>query len=224
MTDWPEPLIRNAQALKSDEQKKLKDAQVVVCGCGGLGGQVIENLARIGVGNLTIFDPDVFSSSNLNRQLGALSETLGRNKAMVLAERVGRIHDLCRVKTFQNDFRMAVNFPGADVVVDCLDDVKARFELAKRCRQQNLPLVHGAVNGWYGQVGVQRPGDNLLDRLYPDPFIIKTDPPPVLSFTASLVASLQAAETVKQLLKKSSRLENGWLAIDLLHGDFEYFV
>jgi len=222
MNDRPEPLIRNAHALTSDEQKTLKDAQVVVCGCGGLGGQVIENLVRIGVGNLTLFDPDVFSSSNLNRQLGALSETLGRNKAEVLAERVGRIHDLCRVKTFQKDFRMAKNFQGADVVVDCLDDVKARFELAERCHQQNLPLVHGAVNGWYGQVGVQCPGDNLLDRLYPYQDI-KTDPPSVLSFTASLVASLQAAETVKQLLNKSSRLEKGWLAIDLLHGDFEYF-
>jgi len=220
MNSWPEALIKNTPALQNDEQKRLTHAQVVVCGCGGLGGHVIENLARVGVGNLTIFDPDVFSSSNLNRQLGALSETLGKNKAEVLAERVSRIHDLCRVKTFQEDFRVADNFHGADVVVDCLDNVTTRFELAACCQQQDIPLIHGAVNGWYGQIGVQCPGDNLLERLYPDPDT-KAETPSVLSFTASLVASLQAAETVKLLLGKSSRLENGWLSIDLLHCDFE---
>lgn len=222
MNVWPEALIRNTPALQSDEQEKLNHAQVVVCGCGGLGGQVVENLARIGIGSLTLFDPDVFSTSNLNRQLGALPETLGRNKAEVLAERASKIHDSCQVKTLQQDFRTVGNFTQAHVVVDCLDDITARFELADRCRKEEIPLVHGAVNGWYGQVGVQYPGDNLLDRLYPDQRKA-TEPPSVLSFTATLVASLQAVETVKVLLNKSSRLKNGWLAIDLLHGDFEFF-
>ncbi|HEB70313.1 MAG TPA: HesA/MoeB/ThiF family protein [Desulfobulbus sp.] len=217
----PEPLARNAGALGLKEQQKLRKSHVIICGCGGLGGQVIESLARIGVGRLTLFDPDRFSPSNLNRQLGALTETLGNNKAEVLADRVGRIHDLCRVKALAMDFRETDRFINADVVVDCLDNDTARRDLATRCLKQSLPLVHGAVNGWYGQIGIQLPGGNLLERLYPKQSRT-TEPPPVLSFTPSLVACLQAAETVKLLIGRPSQLINGWLSVDLLHGDFEY--
>ncbi len=219
----PEPLSRNAGALKIGEQQKLRQSHVIICGCGGLGGQVIESLARIGVGRLTLFDPDSFSPSNLNRQLGALTETLGKNKAEVLADRVGRIHDLCMVEAWATDFREADTFAPADVVVDCLDNDNARRDLATRCLKQAMPLVHGAVNGWYGQIGIQLPGGNLLERLYPKQSRT-SEPPPVLSFTPSLVACLQAAETVKLLIGRPSQLINGWLSVDLLHGDFEYFM
>jgi molybdopterin/thiamine biosynthesis adenylyltransferase len=222
MIDWPQPLIRNRGALSASDQQRLREAHVLVCGCGGLGGLVIENLARLGVGSLLLSDPDSFSRSNLNRQLGALQQTLGQNKAEVMAKRVHEIHDLCQVEALADDFREIMSFQGIDIVIDCLDDTGARLELAGRCRRQRLPLVHGAVNGWYGQVGVQLPENDLLSRLYPGQEK-KTQPVPVLSFTATLVASLQAAETVKLLIGRPSRLTRGWMSIDLLAGDFDFF-
>ena len=216
-----DPLIRNQGALDAGEQQRLIRSAVVVCGCGGLGGLVIENLARIGVGRLRIVDPDCFSVSNLNRQLGATRKTLGKNKAEVMATRIREISDHCRIEPMPRDFR-ETDVPSAmDVAVDCLDNGAARLELAGRCRKLRIPLVHGAVNGWYGQVGVQAAGGDLVPRLYGNS-PQESGSVPVLSFTASLVASLQAAETVKLLIGRPSRLENRWLSIDLRAGDFEY--
>ena len=221
MNIWPDSLLRNQGALDQDEQQRLADAAVAVCGCGGLGGLVIENLARTGVGRLRIVDPDCFSVSNLNRQLGATRKTLGKNKAKVIATRIREISDQCRVEPVCHDFR-ETDVPAAmDVAVDCLDNNAARLELAGRCRQLRIPLVHGAVNGWYGQVGLQPAGGDLVHRLYGNS-IQENGPVPVLSFTAALVASLQAAETVKLLIGRPSRLKNRWLSIDLRCGDFEY--
>ena len=107
-------------------------------------------------------------------------------------------------------------------MVDCLDDIPARRDLGARCRALDLPLVHGAVTGWYGQVGVQRPGDDLLDRLYPARTVRPAAmPPPVLACTVAVVASLQAAETLKLLLGLPSPLANSWLHVDLLDCSFE---
>ncbi len=221
LNDRPDPLLRNQGALDAGEQEQLVRSAVAVCGCGGLGGLVIENLARIGVGRLRIVDPDCFSVSNLNRQLGATRKTIGKNKAEVMAARIREISDHCRVELMPHDFR-ETDIPRAmDVAVDCLDNGPARLELAGRCRKLRIPLVHGAVNGWYGQVGVQPAGGDLVHRLYGNS-TPESGSVPVLSFTAALVASLQAAETVKLLIGRPSRLENRWLSVDLRCGDFEY--
>jgi molybdopterin/thiamine biosynthesis adenylyltransferase len=104
-------------------------------------------------------------------------------------------------------------------VVDCLDDIQARRDLAMLCGQRSIPLVHGAVSGWYGQVGVQLPGGDLIERLYPQR-MVTGEPPSVLSFTVAIIASLQAAETVKLLLGLYSPLHNSWMHIDLKESDF----
>lgn len=224
MPTFAEYFTRNQGALTDEQQQLLQQKRVAIIGCGGLGGYVIEELVRIGLGQFHLFDPDVFAPSNCNRQLNALGPTLGRNKAEVAAERAGAIHPHCTVTAFAADFRAVPEAEGfaCDVVVDCLDDVTARRDLASLCSRLRLPLIHGAVNGWYGQVGVQLPGDDLIDRLYPlrpqQP--VALPPPSVLSFTVAVVASLQAAETVKLLLDLWSPLTNTWMHIDLKEGDF----
>ena len=149
---------------------------------------------------------------------------MGQNKAEVAAQRVAAMHPYCQAEFFRTDFREVSHEQGfsVDAVVDCLDDIQARYDLAERCNALNLPLIHGAVNGWVGQVGVQFPGQHLLDRLYPRRVGMESrvPPPSVLSFTVALVASLQAVETVKVLLELTSPLHNGWLYIDLKENDF----
>jgi molybdopterin/thiamine biosynthesis adenylyltransferase len=223
MTEFSEYFCRNQGALTLAQQEALQQSRVAVVGCGGLGGYVIEALVRIGVGRMLLVDPDVFTVGNCNRQLNALGSTLGRNKAEVAAARSEAIHPFCTVTPVPLDFRsvVAVDWDQVEVVVDCLDSIPARYDLAALCSRLNLPLVHGAVNGWYGQVGVQLPGGDLLARLYPER--MENQPqaaPSVLSFTVATVASLQASEVIKLLLGMSSSLHKHWMHIDLKHCDF----
>lgn len=221
MPFFADTFARNQGALSDAEQRLLQEKRVAVIGCGGLGGYVVEELVRIGVGRLDLFDPDVFSPSNCNRQLNALQSTQGRNKAEVAAARATDIHPFCAVVAHPLDFR-AGDEDGlqVDAVVDCLDDVQARRDLSQLCNRRNLPLVHGAVSGWYGQVGVQLPGFDLIDRLYPQRAAAGAAPPSVLSFTVAAIASLQVVEAVKLLLGQSSSLHNSWMHIDLKEADF----
>ena len=219
-----EYFARNLGSITAEQQQLLQRKQVAVIGCGGLGGYVIEALARIGVGRLHLFDPDSFSASNRNRQLNALQSTMGRNKAEVACERIASIHPFCQVRAFAADFRQVAEEQElfGDAVVDCLDNIAARHDLAALCGRLGLPLIHGAVNGWCGQVGVQLPGHDLMGRLYPKRLrgSAASPVPSVLSFTVALVASLQAAETVKILLGLPSPLRSAWLHIDLKENDF----
>ena len=223
MTQFSELFSRNLGALTAEQQQTLQHRQVAVIGCGGLGGYVIEQLVRIGVGRLHIFDPDVFSASNCNRQLNALGPTMGKNKTEVAATRSAAIHPFNRVTPFPADFRAVSGdtWDRIDVVVDCLDNIQGRWDLAALCTTREIPLVHGAVKGWYGQVGVQLPGGDLIARLYPERVTSQPQgPPPVLSFTVAVVASLEVSEAVKLLLGLPSPLHNHWMHIDLQHYDF----
>ena len=225
MTKYTDYFSRNLGALSSQDQQILQQKRVAVTGCGGLGGYVIEQLVRIGVGRIHCFDPDVFTSSNCNRQLNALGSTMGHNKALVAAGRAASIHPFTTVLPFADDFRdhQENSNLAVDVMVDCLDSIPARRDLASLCARTGIPLVHGAVNGWCGQAGVQMPGDDLLARLYPqrpEASSTASQAPSVLSFTVAIVASVQACETVRLLLAHPSPLRNRWLQIDLKYGEF----
>jgi molybdopterin/thiamine biosynthesis adenylyltransferase len=220
MPSFADTFARNQGALSDAEQRLLQEKRVAVIGCGGLGGYVVEELVRIGVGRLHLFDPDVFSPSNCNRQLNALQSTQGRNKAEAGAQRAVDIHPFSAVVAYPLDFRAGEEEAlQVDAMVDCLDEVQARRDLSNLCNRRGVPLVHGAVSGWYGQVGVQLPGFDLIDRLYPQR-AAAGPAPSVLSFTVAVIASLQVAETVKLLLGQSSSLHNSWMHIDLKEADF----
>ena len=207
---------RHAGLLHGSEQTRLHEATVAVCGCGGLGGYVVEHLVRVGVGRLLLFDPDSFSTSNLNRQLLATRETLGRNKSEAAAARVRQLRPECLAEAWPVDLFQApdATWQEVDVVMDCLDSADSRLRLAALCARHGIPLVHGAVWGWYGQVGVQLPGDGLLQRLYPR-VQTKAASVSVFSFTVGCVASVQAGEAVKLLLGRPSTLRGRFVSIDL---------
>ncbi|HEB49433.1 MAG TPA: HesA/MoeB/ThiF family protein [Desulfobulbus sp.] len=222
MDNWSHFLVRNRGPLSAREQLRLQESVVAVVGCGGLGGFVCEELVRLGVGELLLIDPDRFEESNCNRQLYASLQTLGRAKAEVAAERAEQVHSLCRATAVVADFRQQTGLlrDRADLVVDCLDNSPARRELGRFCSSAKIPLVHGAVKGWYGQVAVQLPGSGLLERFYPPGGRSRQEPPSVLACTVATVASLQAAEAVKLLLARHSPLRTSWLSVDLLRLDF----
>lgn len=216
--------LRNHDAISEAEQAILAQKRVLVVGCGGLGGYVIECLARIGVGYLRVVDGDVFDETNLNRQLLSSNMNLGRPKTLAAQQRVMAVNPLVEVEAFQSllTAENAVQLlEGCDVAVDALDNIPSRLVLQQAARSAGIPLVHGAVAGWIGQVCVVQPGQDLLNSLYPASTDTQGEEQETgtLSFTAALTASWQAAETVKLLLGKPG-LDGEILELDLLNSSF----
>lgn len=214
---------RNIGTITIEEQAVLACKSVCVVGCGGLGGGVIENLTRMGVGELTLVDGDVFDESNLNRQVLSNEDNLGKSKALEAAEQMSRINSeitFVAIEDLLNEENAASIIDGSDLVVDALDNVEARFALEKACSELNIPLVHGAISGWNGQVGVVMPGSGILSEIYMDPEPTD-DAPTNPSFTPAVVSAIQASETIKMLLNREEALRNKILMIDLLDHEYE---
>ena len=213
---------RNLPALSEAECAELRRKRVCVAGCGGLGGYIIELLARVGIGALTVIDGDVFDATNLNRQLLSDETVLGRNKAAVAASRVFHVNStvsVTAVQEFLTAENAAVILEGCDLAVDALDSAGARRILADACAGKSLRLVHGAIGGWHAQVTVVEPGSGIIDKLYPP----RASSPPKkgnLPFIASVCASVQADEAVKLLVGRQSPLLGKLLLMDLKTMEF----
>ena len=213
---------RNLPAISAQEQAALAQKRVLVAGCGGLGGHLIEHLVRLGVGEITAVDGDRFEASNLNRQLLSAPGLLGSGKAEAAAARAKLVNPGVRV-TAAAEFLDASNADallcGQDLALDALDNIPARLLLAEACARQGVMLVHGAVQGWSAQVATVSPGSGLLHRLYEGAAAgeVKT----VLPFTAAFCAAIQAAEAVKLLCGRPPELAERLLLADLQHMDWE---
>lgn len=213
--------IRNVPALTEAECALLRTKKVAVIGCGGLGGYLVEYLARIGIGAIRCVDGDCFEESNLNRQLLSSVSALGNSKAEAAAARIVAIDPSVAVQAcpvFLTEDNAAGLIAGCDAVLDALDNIPARKILAKACDAANIPYIYGAISGWVAQAAISMPGDRLVEQLYPEGTSVKDKS--VLSFTPALCASLQASLCVKLLTGRS--VETGKLHyFDLLHEEYE---
>lgn len=222
----PERYRRNGSTISVEQQLALLNGTAVVVGCGGLGGYVVEELARLGVGRIVAIDPDVFEEHNLNRQLFSDEPALGKPKVESAAARIALVNSAVNIVPVYERFTAAAakrQLAGAAVVVDALDSVPVRRELAVACTGLGIPLVHGSIAGWFGQVTVQFPGESTLETLYSG-FRGERGVEERLgnpSFTPAVVASLQASEASKIILGIESGLRRRVLMIDLLSMSFE---
>ncbi|HZV81801.1 MAG TPA: HesA/MoeB/ThiF family protein [Geobacteraceae bacterium] len=216
---------RNRQTIHAEGQLRLFRSKVAVVGCGGLGGYIIEQLARLGVGSLVVVDPDVFEEHNLNRQLLSSLDGLGKSKVAAAVARVGGINPAVTVTPYDVAFSAANGaelFDGVQLVVDALDSIPVRLELADVCRRLELPLVHGAIGGWYGHVATQFPGEKCIESIYRNWASGKGMEQQLgnPSFTPAVVASMQVAEACKLLLGETQLLRGRILSVDLLSMEF----
>lgn len=212
---------RNRHSISASDQLTLFRSSVAVIGCGGLGGYVVEELARLGVGRIVVIDPDVFEEHNLNRQLFSTPNNLGRAKVDAAVKRISEINPAVTLvpllTAFSRDNGVEL-LNGCQIAVDALDSIQARLELAEVCSAMDIPLVHGAIAGWFGHVTTQFPGDNTLQTVYRSwkegKGVEQTLGNP--SFTPAVVASLEVAEVCKVLLGQGVPLRRRQLIIDLL--------
>ena len=146
-----EEFSRSALLFGEEAVEVLGTKRVAVFGIGGVGGYAVEALARAGIGALDLIDNDTVSLSNINRQLIATHTTIGRPKVEVAAERVRDINPDCVVRTFPlfylpetaDDFDLSVY----DYVIDAIDTVSAKLELAVRCTAAGVPLISSMGTG-----------------------------------------------------------------------------
>ena len=133
-----------------DNIQKLNQSHVIVFGVGGVGGYVVEALVRSGIGHITIVDNDVVSLSNLNRQIIATQETIGQKKVDVMKKRILSIHPECDVTTldmfYLPETADQIDLSQYDYVVDAIDTITSKIELAVRC-DQKIPLISSMGTG-----------------------------------------------------------------------------
>ena len=192
---------------------ELKNKTALVVGCGGLGGYVIEELSRAGIGELILLDGDSFSQSNMNRQLLADFDTLGKMKAEVYAKRLKKT-SVANVKFF-NQFLTKDNanlIEETDIVLDCVDNLSTREFMSIECKKRGKILVSAAVEGEQGQALICFPEEDSFERLFSK--AVET-PHDTISYAVATVASIQSALAIKAMCGIAEEFRNKIVLIDL---------
>jgi molybdopterin/thiamine biosynthesis adenylyltransferase/rhodanese-related sulfurtransferase len=211
-------------------QQKLLDARVLLIGAGGLGSPASLYLAAAGVGTLGIIDADVVDDSNLQRQIVHSTERLGEPKVLSAKRTIEALNPDVHVLPFQERLTSEnveqILAHGWDVIVDGTDNFPTRYLLNDASVWHGIPVVHGSIYRFEGQVTVFHPGEGPCYRcLYPAP------PPPelapscaeggVLGVLPGIVGSLQASEALKLVLGAGDTLTGRLLLFDALHTTFD---
>ena len=220
--------LRNMGTLGVAGQAKLLRATAAVVGLGGLGGYVTEGLARMGVGQLILIDGDKFEEHNLNRQLLCAEAALGTEKARAAEQRVAEVNSSVQVTSHAlplTSDNLPVLLDGADVVVDALDRLPIRLDLQRGAQSLGIPMIHGSIAGFLGQVLTILPGDAGLFGLYGEPGEL-----PEQGLEAQLgtpaatpmaVAAWETQEVVKILTGLGEPLRNRLLIMDMGTGQVD---
>ncbi len=222
----PRRYLRSYGTVGIEGQIKLLRSTVAVVGLGGLGGNVVEALARMGVGRLIAVDGDTFVDHNLNRQLLSSEAALTQSKAEAARARVAAINPAVEVVPHSTNLtpqNMETILRGAEVVVDALDRLPARLMLQDGAQRLGIPMVHGAIAGYVGQVMTILPGDPGLHALYGDEVPaqgaeVELGCP---AATPMMVAAWQVQEVMKILLGRGELLRHRMLFMDAEWGTIE---
>ena len=206
---------RQMSIVTRSEQERFKDAKITVIGCGGIGGETIEMLARMGIGELILVDEDAYDLSNLNRQTLATITDLGLVKSEVAAEKVRLINPYVKTTAFnehidQTNIDKVID--DSDIVIDALDNVLTRVIVSRKAKEKGIPYIHGAIHGTMGQITVFLPNsDKTYEEMFNLPSIgkelddetiealknVTSGVPPVIGPTPNLIGCLEAFEAYK---------------------------
>ncbi|MEM1921133.1 MAG: HesA/MoeB/ThiF family protein [Desulfurococcaceae archaeon] len=152
---------RQIPVIGYENQVRLKNTSVLVVGLGGLGSIITTYLVASGIGRIVVVDHDTVSLSDLNRQILYDTSVLGKPKALVAREKLSKLNPNVVVETYVEEFTYGFGeriIRDVDIIVDALDNWETRFVVDKLAFKYNKPLVHGGVEGFYGQVTTLIPG------------------------------------------------------------------
>ncbi len=219
--------MKNFPVLDFEEQLKICRGKVFICGCGGLGGILIDLLSRAGVGRLWLADKDIFFPTNLNRQMLSDVDHLSRPKVHVAEERVKSVNPFVEVRAIAqtvNEANVVEFIRGADLVLDALDELPTRYALADAARGLNIPMVHAAAAGWGGRILTLLPDSSMrlpdvvgsaLFKRYSE------EPAGVLGPAPAVIGSLEAFEALRILMGRKPAYADRLLCFDGESGTVE---
>ena len=207
---------RQMSIVTRSEQERFKNGKITVIGCGGIGGETIEMLARMGIGELVLVDKDAFDLSNLNRQTLASIADLGLDKSTVAAEKVRLINPYVKTNIIsehvdQTNIDKVIG--DSDIVIDALDNVLTRVIVSRAAKEKGIPYIHGAINGTQGQITVFTPESKTYEEMFNLPSKgkelndetiealknVTSGVPPVIGPTPNIIGCLEAFEAFKIL-------------------------
>jgi molybdopterin/thiamine biosynthesis adenylyltransferase len=212
----------NLGIMSPDEWEKLAQTRILLVGLGGLGGHIAASLVRLGIRSMILVDFDRFELSNLNRQLFSSHATIGKFKTDVVQEELKKMNPglelaVHRIPVEKLDPPV---FDAVDLIIDAVDGIPTRLFLQNIATMHQKPLLHGAVGGWYGQIGLLLPGTSLLSEMYQDASEGIGSSLGSPTFTPAVVANLMVAEFVKYSLGRPQALVNQIMTIDLLNHEY----
>ena len=221
---------RTENLIGANALEKLKKCHIAVFGVGGVGGFVVEALARAGVGTIDLIDSDCVDITNLNRQIIALHSTIGKQKVSVMRDRVLDINPNTTVNIFPMLFlpenSSQFDFSKYDYVIDAVDNVTAKIELVVKCQEAGTPIIASMGTGnkldptkfeisdiyktsvcplaKVMRYELKRRGVKKLKVLYSKENPIKTTDrtPASISFVPSAAGLIIAGEVIKDIIKK----------------------
>ncbi|MBE5979525.1 MAG: HesA/MoeB/ThiF family protein [Paenibacillaceae bacterium] len=209
--------------IGEEGQNTLKKSKVTVIGAGGLASPVLTYLACAGVGTITLIDYDTVSDSNLNRQFLYHEKDMGMNKAELAGEVLNSLNSQITINPVSeriDEENIGKIINGADVVIDCVDNVETRLIVNRECIKQDIPLVEGGVYGFYGFVMSIKKDFPCLECIGYGNTKLKR-PGPVLGAVVGVIGSLQAVECIKILLGLDEVLYGKMLNYDGLSVSFD---
>lgn len=217
---------RQMMIFDQEGQERLKQSKVFIAGAGGLGCPIALYLSAAGIGHISIVDKDIVDQTNLNRQVLHWEKDIGRTKAQSIEEKLKEINPYINIvaRNLTIDKENVIQLvKDADVIVDAMDNFETRYLLNLAALETGIPLVHGAIRGFDGQVTTIIPGKTAcLNCIFPQA------PPkevfPVIGVAPGIIGLIQANEVIKCLLRIGEPLENRLLLWDGLNGSIDTFT
>lgn len=212
-------ISRQKEIFTEEEQELLRTTPVVIVGCGGLGGTIIEQFVRAGFERLTIVDQDVFDETNLNRQIRSNLDTINKSKVETTRTEMEKINPNVNITGYDLTItpeNISEVFKDSKILVDAVDNVYTRVMISREARKQGMVFVHSAVEKTSGQLSVFEPNSVSYEELFKLKSVnkpldndvkeyllgISAKKPQVLGLTPSIFAALQVNETIKYILGK----------------------
>lgn len=212
-TYW-EMIKRQVPLVSKEEQEKFKSAKITVIGCGGIGGEAIEMLARMGVGELVLVDEDSFDLTNMNRQTLATMDDLNEDKSEIAAKKVNAINPYVKVTNYSEHVgpdNIGKIIGDSRLVIDALDNVLTRVIVSRKANENKIPFIHGAIHGTLGQVTVFLANTKSYEEMFNLPSLgkelteevieelnnVSSGTPPAIGPAPNMIGCLEAMEAYK---------------------------
>ncbi|MFO7814375.1 MAG: HesA/MoeB/ThiF family protein [Halanaerobiales bacterium] len=217
-----EYLKRQKELFTAKENDKIENLNVMIGGVGGLGTHQAQQLQRIGVNKIYLYDYDKIEKSNLNRQVFYGRRNLGEYKVEIAKNYLQDFNLDTELITFKEKIKPNLDIPeDVHLVFDGLDNFESRYILEDLAVEKGIPFVHGGTSSWYGQVVVIIPGETLRLKDIFEGVEDRENTPSVFSPVVSTIAALQVIEALKAYLRKDDFLANKLLLIDLMSYEIE---